>query len=653
MYRVTTLTSRNLQGLTFQDELHPITLYVGDNARGKTTRINALHLALAGYVPGVSKKGCDIFAAFASGNPLFVFAHISDGSVIVSKVSRTWEERKGSVKTDELWIGPKVEIPPVAIDADMYFGLSGPAQTRFLFSCAKLPPELTIPNLCNAITANIKNIKVEENTEGTERAIKELVEFISRRDNYDGGARPQDWVCVLAEDFKNRLKESNQNAQRMEKTVQGITQIREQSEPVSQDAEALLQAAVKETDVAKALVDTLRERGKLKGAILHALKIEAAGAVDETVARKRLEELACEIERLGTIQDRGHTLVSEQQIRELKSAQNAATSAMMEVSSVSTQLSQLKSDLAHAQEEKNCPTCGQSTTHIKKALADSLRSKIQVKESEKRLADKALSGAQQTAQALLARSDKIAQELKDYQATCDAFHKSKHEHGGINEKLGRNAKANEASLKIPQLEKELAELRTEFIAAEQDRDKKVKIEHEADVQYRRLLKERGEAASRAQAITDAQKARVEASVLKQAVDLVLSLQAELVQKTVGPIIESCNRLCAGILEHPLAYKDGEIGMAKPNGFITKTLSGTERALTRCAVSMALAAESPLKLVVLDEMGRLSARNKMNVVMNIVKLLADETISQAILVDTDADDYKLTMFPTSTFGIIKV
>jgi chromosome segregation ATPase len=436
---------------------------------------------------------------------------------------------------------------------------------------------------------------------------------------------------------KQKLKDANQNAQRMEKTVQGISQIKSQGEVVSQDAEAILRAAVKETDEAKAKVNTLRERGSNLRTSLEKLKTLANGAVDETQTRSKLAEL--EKERADLIAATAEKPVDAALIRPaLRSAEQAVTDSTVELGRIDYDINDLKAALEKAQQHDICPTCGQSTVEVRKTLVAELRKQITLAEPKRTAAFQKVIEATSIRGKVQADLDAVESSDKKFNQMQERLGHVLHEQIELQRKIDSNSKAVEAGVNIPDVEKQLAELRTQFIAAEQARDQKLKVEQDADAQYRRLLKERAETASRTQAITDAQAARAEAAVLKQAVDLVLSLQAELVKKTVYPIIESANRLCAGVLEHPLAYRDGEIGMAKPNGFITKTLSGTERALTRCAVSLALAAESPLKIVILDEMGRLSARNKQRVLENIADLIHEGAIDQAILVDTDAADY---------------
>ena len=83
----------------------------------------------------------------------------------------------------------------------------------------------------------------------------------------------------------------------------------------------------------------------------------------------------------------------------------------------------------------------------------------------------------------------------------------------------------------------------------------------------------------------------------------------------------------------------------------RSFSGAEKALAMCAISLALAAESPVKIVVLDEMGRIDSEYKVPFMATVFRLLEAGTINQAILVDTSKRDY--TDIKNENFSIIEL
>lgn len=172
------------------------------------------------------------------------------------------------------------------------------------------------------------------------------------------------------------------------------------------------------------------------------------------------------------------------------------------------------------------------------------------------------------------------------------------------------------------------------------------------VEYKRLVAYRAEAATRAKAKAEADTAKAELEVLKKTQAMLAELQAEIVEEAVQPMVDRCNELCGDILPAPLAIYGGELGMERNGQFIThRTMSGTEKLLAYCAVSMALAEGAPIRLAVLEELGRLDAVNKVKVMDKICKLQHDGKIDQAILVDVGP--LPQSWPPPANFAVVEI
>ena len=169
---------------------------------------------------------------------------------------------------------------------------------------------------------------------------------------------------------------------------------------------------------------------------------------------------------------------------------------------------------------------------------------------------------------------------------------------------------------------------------------------------RRLTQQRAEARTRAKAKEESDKVRIEAQVLKEFCRMLADLQAEIVNAAIGPIVDRLNVMFKGVLDMTLCYKDGVIGTESPTGFYSmRSFSGAEKALAMCAISLALAAESPVKIVVLDEMGRIDSEFKVPFMATVFRLLDAGIINQAILVDTSKRDY--TGIKNENFSVIEL
>lgn len=142
-----------------------------------------------------------------------------------------------------------------------------------------------------------------------------------------------------------------------------------------------------------------------------------------------------------------------------------------------------------------------------------------------------------------------------------------------------------------------------------------------------------------------------ADVFKAVIAKVQAVQERLVGKAFTQVLNVAKHFTNGLLNSPLEFVDGELGrrVAKTDqdagceapvgswiGF--HVFSGTEEALALAGFSVALTGDAPVKLVILDELGRLDAQRKVDVAMRMLTLVDAGVIDQAILIDVEARAY---------------
>ncbi len=131
------------------------------------------------------------------------------------------------------------------------------------------------------------------------------------------------------------------------------------------------------------------------------------------------------------------------------------------------------------------------------------------------------------------------------------------------------------------------------------------------------------------------KAQADEARWKQAAELLRTVQAELVEAAFRPLLASANAYFPGVMRAPLDYHKGEVGMWVAGAWVGHaTFSGTERALTYAAIQAALAARSPVRVMLLDEMGRLTARNASEVAQLLLKAIDAGRLDQCFVVDPE-------------------
>jgi len=126
-----------------------------------------------------------------------------------------------------------------------------------------------------------------------------------------------------------------------------------------------------------------------------------------------------------------------------------------------------------------------------------------------------------------------------------------------------------------------------------------------------------------------------ASLAKAMIDAIEVKDQERVEAKIGRILERANLVAGGILPGPLSWDRGGLSYTSRDGarIDADTWSGTEDLLGRIAWSTAIASDSPLGLVILDEFGRLSWANQTKVLVHLLQLVEDGVLDQVIAVSS--------------------
>jgi hypothetical protein len=167
-------------------------------------------------MPGLKpvRTGRELFDLYASGNPMEVGVVLDSGLT----VGRSWTEN-GSVKYAG-YEGPATEAG--GLDPDVYLGLSGPARLAYLFGMLANSKGLQVKEVLGALTATVKNIRLEANTEATEAAIGRVVEALAADATFAKDAR--EFLDSCLDTVKTAKLAADQTAKRHRQTVQGVAQ---------------------------------------------------------------------------------------------------------------------------------------------------------------------------------------------------------------------------------------------------------------------------------------------------------------------------------------------------------------------------------------------------------------------------------------------
>lgn len=122
-------------------------------------------------------------------------------------------------------------------------------------------------------------------------------------------------------------------------------------------------------------------------------------------------------------------------------------------------------------------------------------------------------------------------------------------------------------------------------------------------------------------------------------DKLREIQAELITRTFGGLLEVINQCTHGLIAEPISYHDGEIGrfvggLWVPHG----EFSGFEQAVTYMGVSAALAKDSPVRAVLIDDL-IISPRNKYAFVTRAMALVKAGVVDQVFITDVETREFR--------------
>lgn len=293
--KLTELAGHQIKGRIFHHKISSgITIFSGENGAGKSARLNAISLSLFGYLPGLGKRNEDVFQ-LSGGSSMSAETKFSDGST----AGHRWTQTKQGIKCEVLsMLGDSVT--PMCVDAREYFNLSDRDRTKLVFRLSGCQKEFG-----PMVVAEAKAIQLEEHDADAEAVVTAICGEIStmwdKRLADDGKPiSPPEWLEKFAEIAKLRCSASQASAKKMSSTLEGLTELRQQSKQLVNSA-AEQQLAELNQRIAKLTADQREAASQLSTAqkrYARKLELEAllsAAPIGELEQlRAQMAELECE-----------------------------------------------------------------------------------------------------------------------------------------------------------------------------------------------------------------------------------------------------------------------------------------------------------------------------------------------------------------------
>lgn len=598
---ISSITASNLKGRSFSIDLAPATFIHGPNFAGKTAIATALRLGLAGFLPPpIGKAAGSIYNALA-GNP-------DEAGHIEIKVdaqgrgyTTRWIRNSRGGTSVQGGVPPIIAMPAVLVDPRTFFSMTGPQRVQAIFEACEV--SLTAESVATALKgAALSAFPVQ-------RRNQILTELGARAKAQLAAKSPQVAMADLIEETRARLKETKDKA----KTQSAIIQAINWEGDVPEDVSLQIEEANARLAQISATAGALAERVKA----VQRRKAEKAGAEHNIASLE--SEIA--VTRWDAAPVKPDTSALEGMEERIAEARRVIDANKVRRQAIEKQIKALAGG--------HCPTCGTTGEFLESAIAG-LKASLDALPKEMPPADLF---------DLVAQASALRKSREEYQSEFAKYQKDTE----FCELAQRQIEAQRAILTASDPEPPSPD---ELKSIEEERERLTSTlalyrEHAAKWEAYQQTGAKREEAERYMAALNC-----EALVLDDAVRVLRAKVAETADAAFARTLAVTQKFTDGLLNSPLEYRD-ELGRRVSPADIARgctapvgawisheSFSGTEEAIAYAAFAVAIAMRAPLKVVILDELGRLDADTKRRTVERMVQLVESRVIDQFVGIDTE-------------------
>lgn len=617
------ISGRSIKGGDFDIDLTQANVLTGDNFAGKTRVMDAIRLLLVGYLPELGKLPRATFE-LASGPSMTVRGDFDNGETII----RRWYLQGDTVKTEQEL--PKSQdgaeqLLTVMMNAEQYFALTDQQRVNYVFANCPIAGDMTRRGI-------------------VDRVVDAAPSYAFNEIDYEPELSLQDWIGEKIDEAADRWKAAKDAAKRMEETVRGLTALRAEDEkgrPI-----AAIEDDVTATELRLAELNDRKtelggrvmamQAGKLRRAeIARALAAAPGDRLIKTTLEEKLNTVTRELAAAALMPAwRGHEVGQVLQDLSNKATQLQSTrSHELEVRrEISNKLHEAERYLAEIDHQDECPYCGAKGDGWKAQRSADLAAEID-KHKE------TIAASERVGLALKNDHEAAIKARDEAQAANGRIQKLKGEEttlladiSRVDQRLERVKALEEERDRLPFPDAEL-EATAETIQTElnviKEKSRQLTAEIKTAIGRQHDLKRLADAeAGRDRALKDQALAGVAGKELRK-------IQGELVEAAFKPMLATANQIFGRVLQSPLGYREGEIGTWRGTNWVGhRTMSGTEKLLTYAAIQAALAAKSPTRIMIMDELGRIVKMRAGVVGVEILRAIDNGILEQFIGIDAE-------------------
>lgn len=634
MPHLTSIAASNLKGRSFTYALGRCTLIAAPNWSGKSAITEAVRLALGGYLPERGKQNQDTMKLCA-GNSMRVEVTADTGHLI----TRQWTRTPKGVEQSRVIGAEGFDTHTPLLNPDEYFSLSANAQIDYIFTRTKMPDGYDVARIEAAIDEIIE--ASEDITADDEEAIEAIKGWARKEIGTDPETFAGNLTAFLGD--KGKLKTEYTIWNRKARDTQGaVTTLNEMTPDAWQFSEATLRGVAIKIGITQGRVKSAAEalgglRSKRDAVAKHAKRkaeieaILAEPAPDHAATIAKMEKRKAGL--LEQIRPVDQVLLNE--VEELVASLGTALGTAERLrDGYKAKAAELTKELEASATVESCDKCGcsgKTFLKLRSQLAASIQADLDAQNELAAEHDKA--------------ADKASTELAAAQLRKNAFIATATDNEELQEEIdGLESEIRSLHMDIDLYKSDRQAVGKELAAmtepGEVDDAALAKLEADAeaaDAELNALRETERAAIAKRETYRNQQTAKHEheqAVSFKKTITAVQSkikaVQAEMIAEVIGPICDTANRIAGDILRSPLCFHEGEIGRMGEQGFISaETFSTGEKALASVATAAALSSQATYRLLILDELGVLSAKKQGEILKRLAQAVEDGLLHQVI------------------------
>jgi hypothetical protein len=612
----------NFKARSAEYTLAPVVMFAGENETGKTACINAIEVAIKGYHHAVGRQPSSTWK-FAGQNKSEMTVHIEMDTEAFKTVTF---KRKTNGDVSRTVKGELPDVPEVLFDVSDYLSATAQERIKAVFdridvSKITIKDEELLERLgkLEAVPAAVSQVAVSE-------MITEVKKTITRRAALK--QTPQLWLEELVKTLTDTAKgqkgsQDTAAGQLLAMKPSGTTPV-SVADQLKVEKEKLAELEKVKSDLESKRSNYMKHDARRKEieAILAKPTTDTATWVEQ---KKKLDAQIAEYQSDTPTREAYVTNL----IQEHKKLEATITQAGAEITEMELRLQELEGKV-------KCPYCKSSRQGWKEEYKTELTQKLDALKADTKQKTDQL-------QHLKDEGAKARADLNASQSADAAQKKRREDVAALNNKivLAQKDKTDQASL-----EGELRGLQSIEYPSDESRTKAINdiVAQKAivlDLENKELSF--GVYDSNRKTRTTLEEKligyQVRVEIYKQAAKVVTEAQKEIVSKAFESILAPARRFTDGIIDGNLDYQNDELGYHSPAGWVSHdVMSGRGKDLAYLGLQVALAQQSPIKIVLIDEFGDFDTKTKLKVVQRLIELAREKFIDGAYCTDPDPNDF---------------